>query len=86
MSTTTDDNQTLPNRFTGKHRGAYYYKGHRWVGPTNLIGYVTHPQTRWHEAKVPVAGYVRIAGSSGPMVYVPSAGGEPAGVRARTGA
>jgi len=32
------DAQPRPVRFTGLHRGRYYFKGVRWVGPTNLIG------------------------------------------------
>jgi hypothetical protein len=27
-----------PPRFTGKHRGQYFYRGVRWLGPTNAIG------------------------------------------------
>jgi hypothetical protein len=32
------DRQTRPPRFTGLHRGRYYYKGLVWDGPSNLIG------------------------------------------------
>ena len=30
-------NSYVPRR-TGKYLGKYWYKGHRWFGPTNAIG------------------------------------------------
>ena len=32
------DHAPRPPRFTGKHRGRYFYKGQLWLGPSNLIG------------------------------------------------
>jgi hypothetical protein len=33
------DRGPRPPQFTGLHRGRYYYRGARWLGPTNMIGH-----------------------------------------------
>jgi hypothetical protein len=38
MTEKQDEKESMPNRFTGKWRGQYFYKGQRWAGPTNRIG------------------------------------------------
>ena len=35
---TTSTSNPLPNRFTGKFKGQYYYLGRLWLGPNNAIG------------------------------------------------
>jgi hypothetical protein len=31
-------NQKRPVRFTGRHGDTYYYRGRKWLGPTNCVG------------------------------------------------
>jgi hypothetical protein len=76
------------NQFTGRDKqNRYWYKGERWLGPTNELGRRTRPRTQWVEtrsaSKEPRLVGTLIAQNAGPFTRIePSAAG-PGGLVTR---